>query len=281
MLGMKKVFCLSLFILFLYRACVETLPCTNTSDKTNQMEGSSFSLKNLFTRGDTQQMVLHDASEQKAKRGYYEREVDRDLEVILQLDEHIKQCDRHIERYTKELDELTGAVNALKAQHNKLANKQSTQAQDLARKATAIIAQRKILEARINSYQQQRLTLSTQVENHRNVKEAEAMSILMKESTIRMQGSMANLDMGTVGKTASDARLTSDKVGNISAIIFNPFEISPEEQHSSFLDEFNALELGDEQVVEEPMIVLPPLPQRQTSVVKNNTNNLLIEDDLF
>lgn len=246
------------------------------------MEGATLSFKNFFTRGDgqtpqQQQMVIQEVSEE---RGYYKRGKDPDWEIIFQLDETIIQCDRHIDRFSKQLLPLDTEIRALKAQHDKLSNKEGPLAKDIAKKATQLMFQQQTLNKRINGYNQQRLTLSKQVEDHREIKEAERMSKLLQESTIRMQGSIANLDMATIKGTASGARKASDYVNDVSSLIFNPFDISPDEQNSTFLDAFNAIELNAE---DEPVYAVAQPEQRVVNqpVPMNKTNALLLEDDLF
>lgn len=233
-------------------------------------------LKNLFNRGGGEPQKQ---TEVTPKRGLYKREEDRDLEMIHELDEGIAQCDRNIERVNSQVAQKDIEIRVLRQQYDKLKNKESPQAKEIANKATQLMHQKKSLNNRIAHYEQQRLTLSTQAENYRNVKEAEAMDKLIRESTIRMQGTIASLDIGTVKGTARDACAVSAYATGMTALIFNPFDISPEEEKSAFLDEFRNLQLSEEDN-EEDVLALPSVPVKGVNI-KTNKASVVLDDELF
>jgi len=243
-------------------------------------------LKNLFTRGDAAAASTAMVESSVPKRGFYKREEDRDFEMINQLDSKVDDCDRQIALYNAKLTPITAKVKELKIQYNKLKNKESAQAVEITRRATVLLNEEEQLKKRIANYEQKRITLSTQADNYRNVKEAEEMSKLLQESTIRMQGAIASLDIGTVKGTARDACLTSNHATNMTALVFNPFDIDAEETKTVFANKFHAFEVSEDEVedIEDVVVEMPkPIPNRKNDVVvvTNKKSNLLLEDDLF
>lgn len=252
---------------------------TTTESKTAPFEF----FKNMFAGNGGQQQIV--ASEQPApsKRTFHKREEDPDLEVIHKLEEKVSKLDGQIERTQREIATISVELDTTMKQYKKLANKETAQAIGLKNKATQAMSKRDICKKRSDALEQQRLTLSTQVENHRSVKEAEEMNRLMAESTIRMKASIQTLDIASAKTTASHARKAADSSQMISAFVFNPFDLNPTEQRESYMDEFNNYEV-DASAEEEVILEKQPMGVVATTQSSNRTvlpSNALLDDDLF
>ncbi len=236
-------------------------------------------IKNFFTPSTTTPVAVQ---EKNSKRVFYEREVNDHTEMLKGLEKGVSDLDITIDGINKKIAPIAAEIKRLKLAYDGIPNKESTQAKALKTKCMEYMAEESLLTRRIARYKQERLTVNTQLENFRLVRDAKRTQKLLEDSNRAMYGEMATLNLDMVETTAGDARDASRQVNKMSAKMMDPFGVTCEEAMQPFSDQFDELNFAEDNYIEDPFLLNPPVAQTtRQSPYPNNKHTVALEDDIF
>lgn len=209
------------------------------------------------------------------KREIYVREKDPDLEVIHALKLKVTSCEQDIDAKSTKISNIETKVKELKRASQGL-SPTSPQATQLKSRAITLMQDAKRIEAEITRKKQTKATLEKQIANFEQVREAQDIQRLLKESNTRMQIALGEMDTSEVATIGKEARKADRSANKVSDTLFNPFGEDVNELDNELASAFDTLELSDaeeEVVIKEDKYV--PLPVRTNKPVVHVNNSFI------
>ena len=192
------------------------------------------------------------------KREIYVREKDPDLEVIHALKLKVTTCEQDIEAKSMKITTINTKVKAMKREIQGL-NPTSPQATQLKTRGVALLQEAKRIETDMMRRKQTKATLEKQIGNFEQVREAQEIQRLMKESNTRMQIALGEMDTSEVVSIGKEARKADRNANKVSDTLLNPFGEDVNEMDGELANAFDMLELSDDGVIEEDEYVPSPV----------------------
>lgn len=212
------------------------------------------------------------------KREIYVRATDPDLEVIDALKKKVSVCEQDIETKSTKIATLETKVKEFKRATQ---NASATQAAQYKTKAITLMQEVERIKTEITRRRQTKATLEKQIANYEQVREAQEIQRLLKESNTRMQIALGDMDASEMASIGKEARKADRSANKISDTLLNPFGDDVTEMDNDLLNAFDALELSDE-IDTAPIVVASPVV---VAPVQKNNNRRREEpdvlDDLF
>lgn len=203
------------------------------------------------------------------KREIYVREKDLDLESIHALKLIVTTCEQDIEAKSMKITTIKTKAKAIKREIQGL-NPTSPQATQLKTKGVALLQEAKRIETDMTRRKQTKATLEKQIGNFEQVREAQEIQRLMKESNTRMQIALGEMDASEVASIGKEARKADRNANKVSDTLLNPFGEDVNEMDNEMANAFDMLELSDDDnVIKEDEYV--PLPVRTNKPVHTIT----------
>lgn len=179
------------------------------------------------------------------KREIYVREKDPDLEVLHELKLRASTCEQDIDAKSTKISNIETKVKELKRASQGL-SPTSPQATQLKSRAITFMQEAKRIEADMKRRKQTKATLEKQIANMEQVREAQDIQRLLKESNTRMQIALGEMDTSEVAAIGKEARKADRSANKVSDTLLNPFGEDVNELDNELASAFDTLELSDE-----------------------------------
>jgi len=222
--------------------------------------------------------------EKTTKHVFYEREVNKEVEALLNLEKEASDLESTIASIEKKREPIDAEIKKYSLAYQRLPDKETEQAKMIKRKCMQYMAEQDTLTKRAATANQSRLAVMMQAEQLRAMRDAKRRQKLFEDSNRIMYGEMATLDVDTVQTTASDARDFSRQMSKMSSLMNDPFGVTCDDVLEPFSSKFDKLNFAEDIYVDDPFLLNTPQPQRTRP---NNTNKnsstatAVLEDDIF